>query len=256
MTPETNYGLKRSVARVVLALLVVVVVVYLSTTTFGHAVGRRITAENLAPLMAAIAWPLAVLTSVFLLRPAILRLLRRVAKLVLGPNAVEFNPDEEGFDATRTAPRATFSADEESLRDSLPPAIPPGPTGPTGPPTQNPSAETAGPRIKKEKVSSIYWTGCDLTFVYDVILRGGDRGNITHVLRQANHHMKGSGMKDSGLQVRLQRILDDATKSLEKDWTPDRRVEVAREVYQIAREFGDMTMDLQPGFSGDPKTSD
>jgi hypothetical protein len=119
-----------------------------------------------------------------------------------------------------------------------------------------PAGAPADPTLDATKVASIFWAGCDLTLVYDILLRGGDRGSIAHVFRQANHHMKGTGLRGAPIQIRLQRLTDEAAKSLEKDWTSERRVEVAREAYSIARELGEMTMPLQPGASGDPRTSD
>ena len=172
-------------------------------------------------------------------------LLRRLETLIWGDKRINFGQvGEENLPSDVNAP-APESVAVAPL--TVAPAI-------AGVPTAE--VTTSQPAIIKDRVASIYWTGCDATFAYDAILRGGERATIAHVLRQANHHMKGTGMKGSPIQIRLQRLTDEAATSLEKDWTPQRRVDDAREVYAIAREFGEMTQKLQTVFSGDPTTSD
>jgi len=210
--------------------------------------GHLITSENLPKTLSALAWPFAVFISVVLLRRALLSLLNRVENLIWGDKSVKFSRMGAEYSKSETsrAPKPEEITDADATQQALALELPEGTT----------QAVAATAKLDGTKVASIFWAGCDLTYVYDILLRGGDRGTIAHVFRQANHHMKGTGLKGTSIQLRLQRLTDDAAKSLERDWTSERRIEFAREAYGIARDLGEMTIPLQPGFSGDPTTSD
>jgi len=226
--------------------LVAVVAGYLLATHFGlareyaAAAGDRVTAVNLATILSAIAWPLVVLTSVLVLRRAIDRLLTRLERAFWGDKGLtfgEYSPKPPGGKKSDELVKGLIENGGKAPNTSA--AV---------------TAGNSGPAIDPSKVGNLFWLGSDLMFAFDTLLRGGDRGAIANIFRQANHHMKMLGLKGAPIQVRLQRLTDEAAKSLEKDWTNDRRVEFAREVYSIGREFGETNERLQPGF--DPRPQD
>ncbi len=232
--------------QIAVACTIVVLVLYVSLEQYSKAsrlvfaIGHRITPANIPQILSAIAWPAVVLGLVVLLRHALLGLLERLEYVLWGDKKINFK-QWGAANFARTKENATGEAvavNPVEKQDALQ-AAPPHP----GPP----------PAIAMEKIGNIYWLGSDLVNAVDVLLRNGNRDAIAHILRQANHHMKVIGLVGSPLQSRLQRLRDDAAKSLEKDWTAERRVQTAQDIFSIMVEFGHMTERLQPGFDPNPK---
>jgi hypothetical protein len=91
--------------------------------------------------------------------------------------------------------------------------------------------------------------------LFDVVLRGGKRDEMLQMFRQANHHMKVLRLRDVPLYERFQRLYEATDKSLDADWTADRRRKVALEIHSIVGTFGRLVEATQPGFSGNAETS-
>jgi len=87
----------------------------------------------------------------------------------------------------------------------------------------------------------------------DVIVRGAPRENIVHGLRQSLHHIRSLGFNNSPIEARLSRLLEDAEKSLQTDWTPEQRNRYASEVASITGYIGELAKANQPSFEPKPK---
>ena len=212
-----------------LLILYVVVAHYSKARHFLSGVGHRITAENLPHILSAIAWPIAVIVSVIILRVALRNLIGRIKSASVGGDK---------------GPLIKFDHDEK------PAAVPPAP--------EEPKAVDGVPfkdRVRSN-VANAYWVGADLMNLFDIALRGGRRDEMLQMFRQANHHLKVLRLKDSPFYARFRRLYDATEKSLDSDWTPARRIELGREVHGLVGAFGRLVEETQPGFSGDAKTSD
>ena len=214
----------------ILALLICGYVLCVHYTTAKHSVfalGHRLTPENVPLILSSIAWPLAVVASVFMLRVALRSLIDRIKSASVGGDngpVIEFDRGERSVAAPAAeAPKAVGGV---TFKDRV-----------------------------RENVANTYWVGADLMTLFDVILRGGKRDEMLKMFRQVNHHLKVLRMKDAPLYDRFRRLYDSAEKSLESDWSSARRLEVAREVHSITGAFGRLIEETQPGFSGDAQTS-
>lgn len=195
----------------------------------AYAVGRRLTADNIPLILSAIAWPAAIVFSVFILRIALRGLIDRIRSASVG--------NESG---------PIIKVDMGDGNNPGPP-----------PPAEKPrdvDGISFSARVRSN-VTNTYWVGADLMTLFDVILRGGNRDQMLALFRQVNHHLKVLRMKDTPLYVRFRRLNESVEKSLDSDWLPSRRAEVAREVHSITGSFGQLVAETQPDFSGDAKTS-
>lgn len=210
-------------------ILYVAVAHYSKARHFVFGVGHRITSENLPQILSAIAWPIAVIVSVIILRIALRNLIDRIKSASVGGDK---------------GPLIEFDRGEK------PAAIPPAP--------EEPKAVEGVPfkdRVRSN-VANAYWVGADLMNLFDIVLRGGRRDEMLQMFRQANHHLKVLRLKDSPLYTRFRRLYDATEKSLDSDWTSTRRIELGREIHGIVGAFGRLVEETQPGFSGDAKSSD
>jgi hypothetical protein len=181
-----------------------------------------------AEAIKALAWPGAAIGIVVILRVALRSLLDRIKQAsVGGDNGPIFQFESSG---TRHAPTPT-------------------PEKPV--PVEGVSF---GVRVK-DNVANTYWLGADLMTLFDVVLRGGKRDEMLQMFRQANHHMKVLRLRDVPLYERFQRLYEATDKSLDADWTADRRRKVALEIHSIVGTFGRLVEATQPGFSGNAETS-
>jgi hypothetical protein len=194
---------------------------------FAISLGHRITAVNLPQILSAIAWPIAAIVAVVVLRVAIRHLIDRIKSASVGGDkgtVVKFEPDERTKESR--VPEIPESVDGVSFNHRV-----------------------------RDNVANTYWVGADLMTLSDIVIRGGSRDDMLHMFRQANHHLKVLRLKDSPLYGRFRRLYDSTEQSFDSDWNPARRLEVAREVSSIAGAFGRMVEETQHGFSGDPQTS-
>lgn len=213
---------------VVLVLIGYVLIVHYPTVRFvALAVGHRITAQNISTILSAVSWPCAVIISVLVLRDALRKLLNRMSSASVG--------GEKG-------PLINFASEGQ----------------PAPPPTQSMPNDVEGisfERRVRNGVANTYWLASDLMAIFHSVLQRDSRDTILGVFRQANHHMKVLRLKDTPLYSRFHRLYDYADKSLDSDWTDQRRIEVAREVHSIMGGIGRLIEATQPGFSGDAQTS-
>lgn len=124
---------------------------------------------------------------------------------------------------------------------------------PSGSAAASPEEQGLSSSIDQAKPANLFWLGNDLMELFDALVRGADRDKIVYMLRQANHHLKSVGLDGSPLQQRLLRLFQEAEKSLNADWTNQRRTDYAQEIRSIVREFGNIVEASQPGFQAHPK---
>lgn len=214
-------------ALLTLLILFVAIFHYSKARRFVFGVGHRITADNLPHILSAIAWPIAVVVSVIVLRVALRNLIDRIKSASVGGDK---------------GPLITFGHGEKTS-SSVP--VPEEPKAVEG---------VAFKERVRDNVANTYWVGADLMNLFDVVLRGGPRDEMLKLFRQANHHLKVLRLKESPLYGRFRRLYDATEKSLDSDRTQARRIEMVREIHSIVGAFGRLVEETQPGFSGDAKT--
>jgi hypothetical protein len=228
-TPSENRNIGLIIGGILFTLLILYVLLfqYLKARHFVFAVGHRITADNLPHILSALAWPSAVIVSVFVLRVALRSLIDRIDRASVGGDkgpALDFAHVGK-VDAT-PAPEEPKAVEGVTFKERV-----------------------------KVNVANAYWVGSDLMTLFHIILRGGSRDEMLRMFRQVNHHLKVLRLKDSPLYIRFRRLYDSTEASLDNDWTQARRIETVREIQSIVGAFGRLVEETQPGFSGDPQTS-
>ena len=168
-----------------------------------------ITAENIAPVLSSVMWPIVALVALLLLRTAIVDALARLAQF----KDIKFNPG-------LTIPASSTAAE----------------------------VKAEGAKLAKDKVANIYWAGADLMTAFSSALRRGDRSEIVRDLAQANFHIREIGLDGTPVQKRLQKLYDDAAATNTGDWTDQKRLQFAQNVHSIAGELGAIIREAQPGF--------
>jgi hypothetical protein len=108
--------------------------------------------------------------------------------------------------------------------------------------------KTQPDKIRWNNIGNVYWLGHDLMWTIDVILRNAPRETIIHGLRQSLHHAQCLGFTDMPLESRLARLESDANRSLQQDWTAEKRILLAKELASIRDEAGRLASSYQPYF--------
>ena len=100
------------------------------------------------------------------------------------------------------------------------------------------------------KSGDLYWLGHDLMWTLDVMLRGADKPEILHGIRQSIHHAR-----ELALTVCAQRLekLHDAVNSAPESLTTSHRDEFGIELRRITDQFGAIAEAAQPGFRASPE---
>jgi hypothetical protein len=231
---EQNLPPNRKKGLIVTGILVALVILYVAYFHYSKArhfvfgVSHRITADNLPHILSAIAWPFAVIMSVFVLRVALRNLIDRIKSVSVGGDKgplIGFGQGEKA--AAAPVPEEPKAVEGVSFKNRV-----------------------------RDNVANTYWVGADLMNLFDIAIRGARRDEMLQIFRQANHHLKVLRLKDAPLYGRFRRLYESTEKSLDSDWTPDRRIEVGREIHSIVGAFGRLVEETQPGFSGDARTSD
>ena len=179
--------------------------------------------EAAARILQAIAWPITVIVIVCWFRVPIARLILRLKQLKLSRES------------------GTHLDFGHSPSKQIPP---------TGVDTKTPALNSA----VKEKFGNIYWIAHDLLWTVAVLLNQGSREQILEGLYQSMHHLSEAGFATAPIGFRLQRLYEDAQRSLVLDWTNERRVQVARELQSMARDLGGTIAAMQNGFKSHPQS--
>jgi hypothetical protein len=107
--------------------------------------------------------------------------------------------------------------------------------------------------INWNKSGTLYWLGHDLMWTIDVLLRGGQREDIIHGLKQSLHHVRSLGFKGTIIEDRLKELKIEAENSLPKDWTDLKRSDYAIRLTIIKRHIGVIAEANQQDYEPKPK---
>jgi hypothetical protein len=127
----------------------------------------------------------------------------------------------------------------------------PSPQGPSAV-ADTPSVAKGSIPFDKEKYGNIFWVGHDLLWTVAQLLSKGPREKILEGLSQSKHHLNEVRFVELSFSSRLERIYQEALRTVESDWTAERRGQVATQVQSIARELGGAIIATQLGFKSHP----
>ncbi len=201
-----------------------------------------ITPDNLAPLVTAIAailtafvscaWPLFFLITIVIFRKEARQLLNGLEKATFpGGTEVSFRYGEASVDKGSVEP-----AKQKKIVETV----------------DSQTTESSEIQRSKTKTGDIFWLGHDLMWTIDVILRGAPRDRIVHGLRQSLHHVRMLKLINGPVESRLSELKANAEKSLEVDWTAERRNNFVAQLSEIIGEVANSAVVHQPGFKGSP----
>ncbi len=103
-----------------------------------------------------------------------------------------------------------------------------------------------------QKFGNIYWLGHDLLWTAAQLVNQGSREKILEGLFQSKHHLSEIRLIRLPFSSRLEQIYQEAMHTTESDWTAERRVHLATQIYAIARELGEAISKNQPAFKSHP----
>lgn len=209
-------------AVVVLALWFIVEVNYSKFHKLVFGAAHRITAHNISSVLSAIMWPLVVFTALLLLRSELRDLINRFRRGKFGNFEGEFGDSSPGH-----------------VTDTAAPAV-------------SQEVKILSAKVATAKQANNYWLGKDMMQTIDLLLRGAPRDRIVWQIKQAQHHLKESGLNETVLQVRMAKIVSDADATVERDWNDARRLSVARDIESLLNDVGQVLNASQPGFKPNP----
>lgn len=96
------------------------------------------------------------------------------------------------------------------------------------------------------KAGNIYWLGHDLMWTMDVLLRNAPKQYIVHGLRQSLYHLTAIDLEETRFGTSISQLLDSASKSMESDWTDERREQAATDLRTLTDELGTLATLEQP----------
>jgi len=183
---------------------------------FLHAAARSVT------LLTPIAWPIVALVAILIFRKQLARLLNRLKGAKgYGVEVVTLSVDET---------RGLAAEFANSVRDFMP-------SGNWA--AGQPAKQNAPIHIGPKKSENFYFFSHDLMLCYTALLTGAEPDIIVHTLRSAIAHLEQIA-PNTPYQKGLLRILKDAERTSDADWTEKRRAQEARKVWLISRSFGDV----------------
>lgn len=192
-----------------------------------------VTPDNLAPVLTActaLAWPLFAAMFVFIFRNDIRQLLKRLqaAKLPGGTEAT-FQYGEASVDKSAQQTSSKSTTTEIMADKNLPPN-----------------------QIRWNNTGNLYWLGHDLMWTIDIALRNAPREAIVYGLRQSLHHAQSLGLTGLPLESRLARLKSDADRSLQQDWTVEKRTLLVNELASLRDEIGIFASSHQSDYRSHP----
>ena len=173
------------------------------------------TSENIGEVLAAIAWPLAVLilsiVVIVWFGKHLQALIGRIKKVDAAGVSLGFG--DASLDKVSPVP----TAEEKS------------------------GTIAANGAMNGWNGYNAFWLGHDMMWTVDVLLRGAPGERIQHGLKSAIAHISVLPDAPSTITERLKSILSDAEKKLESDWTPDLRNKFAMDIGGLIAEVGKFT---------------
>jgi hypothetical protein len=181
-------------------------------------------------LIRALVWPALTGAIVFYFRKEIRELLKKLQELkaIGGPGLWNFLFDSSEDGQPSPQPQVALASPSNAAQGSIP--------------------------FDKDKYGNIFWVGHDLLWTVAQLLSKGPREKILEGLFQSKHHLNEVRFVESSFSSRLERIYHETLRTVESDWTAERRGKVATEVQSIARELGGVISANQPAFKSHPSS--
>jgi len=176
------------------------------------------------------SWPLVGLVALMMFRRELTTLLNNIEWAELLGNKLKFGKPRADKDLPKEEP---VKPKEVVAVKEIPIEIGPG------------SVQTPPEGYDWRRVFDIYWLGHDLMWTIDVILRGAPGRFIVRGLSQSLIHFKELNPTDAVFHQKLQKLLDEAQKRLEKEWTPAVRESLAFELRQLIDSFSSIVANKQ-----------
>jgi len=191
-----------------------------------------ITSDNLPTILAAIAWPLVVLVTLFVFKKKIDGLIDRLQQATL-PGGAGLAFGQAAID--KAAQQPSLKAKTQSVLEA-----------------EQPKADL----IKWDNPGNLFWASHDLMLTIDRLLRGSHKDQIVYTLQQSLWHVRSLGFKGSPIEYKLAQLTARAAATLPTDWTNQLRDNYAAELETIKNAIGDLAAAHQPDFQPGPKTSE
>jgi hypothetical protein len=176
---------------------------------------------HLFPFLASTAWPIVALCFIFIFR----KQLRVVISRIKGGKGGGFEIITQDFGDGLLTREFT-----DSIRDVMPDG-----SWDTGEKPLDGVRVVIGPRM----AGSIYYLSHDLMLCYCALITGAEREIIVHTLRTANSNIEKFAI-NTKLHLGLRKLLQEAEKTDEGDWTEKRRKSDARKIWLISRHMGEV----------------
>lgn len=177
--------------------------------------------NQIADFIKTLAWPVTVLSLVWILRHQMRSVIGRLESAKL-PGGTEVSFGKASIDKSKDRP---------ILMD--------------GPTTTNLQSWT--------RTGNIYWLGHDVMYTIDVILRNAPGSTIMHGLGQSLHHLNQLGLTDQTSGIQLKRLYEKASKVLESEWTSELRNQYSIDLKTISDQIGALAESQQQSYRADPK---
>jgi hypothetical protein len=103
------------------------------------------------------------------------------------------------------------------------------------------------------KYGNLYWAALDLLWTVAYLRGEKTCDRILEGFHGANHHLNMIRLKKTPIKSRFENLYQKVKQIAAPDWTDERRVQVAKELESIARDFGDSIGKTQPGYQSHPK---
>lgn len=178
--------------------------------------------DTFVTLLGPLAWPIVAIWVAFLFRKQISNVLGKLK------GAKGFGLEVLTLDVDET--RGLVSEFRSNVRDFLPKGDWTG---------GQPSKQGATIHLGPKRAENYYFFSHDLMLCYASLLTGAEKEFIIHTLESAIAHIQ-TFAPETPHHLGLVRLLGDAKKTAEADWTEERRRQDARKIWHIARNLGDI----------------
>jgi len=173
-----------------------------------HYCSPLITADNIADVLSAVAWPLVVIGMAVAFGGRLRRLLASITELKKGDTTVKFG-----------------KAEVDNKKESNPRTV---------------DTRTA-PDTAPWNAYNSFWLGHDMMWIIDVLLRAAPAERINHGFASALAHIRALPETDPTLREKLERLANEAKNKVESEWTAELRKRFADDVGGLLQEVGNYT---------------
>jgi len=107
--------------------------------------------------------------------------------------------------------------------------------------------------IKTQAPANWFWLGNDIASISQAHILGAGRAHLNERYEQTLHHLREVGLSDSKPYRRLMQLFEFGKRDEVETWGEERRFLLAREIYSIARDVGNIVEASQKTFKGKPE---